>query len=131
MNSGYALYASPEQDRLDKNVPSSTIYHQAPTVDSMTDQWKTASGYITGKEWNVVEKIPGSTAQGTRRLQKTEVPVPDLVANPVVWPPKFDPVPVVYPAASLNAPDALAGPHLKLLKITTARPGPGMIAFKG
>ena len=116
---------SPEQARLNQNVPAATIYSAVPTTQTMTDQWKPASGYVTGKVWNDIEYVPGSTAQMTRRLHPLDVKVPDSKLAPVIWPPPFAPVPKV----TLAPPPAYAGPHLKLLKITASRPGPALMDF--
>ena len=116
---------SPEQARLNQNVPAPSIYAAVPTAKTMTDQWKPASGYITGKVWNDIEVAPGSTAQITRRLNPLDVKVPDCKLAPIVWPPPG----VSVPKVTLPPPPLYGGPHLKLLNITAARTGPALLEF--
>ena len=98
---------SPQQARLDANVPAPTVYQVAPTPEAMKDQWKTSSMYINNdKKWQSmtqtpsmtpIEYTPGSTAQGTRRFHFAETTLPygrsTIPATAkAVWPPQITPV---------------------------------------
>ena len=118
--------SSPQQTRLDMNVPPPTIYQAAkPSMMAMSDQWKTGSMYITSPPSGLdlpnktpVEYTPGSTAHGTRAFHPLEESLPygkTVVGKPAIWPPTINQT-SNFKLASYPPP-AYAGAHLKRVNL--------------
>ena len=109
---------TPEQKRLDDNVPAPGVFQQVPSPEAMGDQWKTSSQYITTADVGApstapFEYTPGSTAGGTRRLHAVETTLPygQNTTQKAVWPPTLNPI-HNFKLASYP-PQSYAGAHLE------------------
>ena len=113
---------SPQQFRLNENVPAPTIFHATPDMGAMTNQWATSSMYITNTTTSRVpdltplEVIPGSTASGTRRMHRAETALPyGKTGGTSSWPPPITATSHFTYLAATTRP-TYGGPHLVTIK---------------
>lgn len=100
--------ASPPQQRLNDFIMGPTVYHVAPTMAAMTNQWKVSSNYTTPPSDDApLEVTPGSSV-----LRRTRPLLPTASTTTVTWPPKIEPAVVVATSAQYPYVTDKDAPHL-------------------